>query len=79
MSIWHYTIKIYARKAGFAHLKSWKVEGWSLAKNEWALLDERHDTDDLNEKSAVGTFTCQNHQPTHLIGIEQTGPRISIQ
>jgi hypothetical protein len=69
----HYTIKTYHAKKGFSHLKSWKVEG-CIPPGEWVLLDARKDTDDLNEKWAVQTFACTNHNAATVVRIVQTGP-----
>jgi hypothetical protein len=51
-----YTIQTQPWNAGCCHLRSWVFEG-SLDREQWTVLDERKDNDQLNGKSQLANFT----------------------
>jgi hypothetical protein len=69
-----YAIKTYPCRAGYSHLKSWIVEGCDAGSQEWTEMDIRTDTNELNGKSKIVVFQCQNVVECQIIRLRQTGP-----
>jgi hypothetical protein len=67
-----YTLKSPNNKAGWNHLKSWVLEGSDDGEN-WDEIDRREANNDLNGRSKVKTFTCQQPAKVRKLRLRQIG------
>jgi hypothetical protein len=67
-----YTLKSPNSKAGWNHLKSWLLEG-SDDGETWEEIDRREGNNDLNGRSRVKTFACQQPAKVRKLRLHQIG------
>lgn len=60
----HYSIRSYPSSKNSEHLKSWVIEGSNTDNvDDWKILDSRHNSSCLNDRSASHTFEIQKLKP----------------
>jgi hypothetical protein len=68
----HYTVRSRSDGAiNHQNLRSWVLEG-SVDGSEWAAMDERRDSFELNRKDAVATFRVRGPIECWFVRLRQT-------
>ena len=67
-----YSIGTYSGGPGYAHLKSWDLEG-SNDKENWAIIQSIRDSDNLNDAKKVAYFKVENETPFRYIRLHMIG------
>lgn len=74
----NYTIRSFDKSKNQGHLKSWVIEASNDEnKKDWKIIDRHENSDFLNGKSFVHTFSIQNEneeEKFRYIRLRQTGP-----
>ena len=65
-----YKLKTFNADANLGHLKSWTIFG--LIGQDWLILDQQNDRDELNGESKEAIFEIQNPQPCSELKIVMT-------
>ncbi|OHT13811.1 hypothetical protein TRFO_15925 [Tritrichomonas foetus] len=72
VSLTHYSLKTFIGGPHSGHLKSWSLEGSNDGKI-WKVMDQRDNTEDLNNRNNYYTYKCDDHGIYRYVRLKQTG------